>query len=327
MTLEIKRNLALARQLYQELTDLSTIDRLLNQKYGHGPKRQRIQELVMILFALLTEIEQELSAYLDRADDSPIMQISMELRDFYANVLEPNCNKLRTIFLDITGLRESLGVTDWQELRTALNPPQKSISNAMNWALERWWNMLEKGEQEDWLERGFNIEAALDIIDKGFFAPDKWLENQQLLRPVLVDRPLNEMPKHVQDRFREIYYTFTYGLWMSAICLSRSVSEFAIIDNGPRLGLDITCTWRGKECFKTFESLIDEVTMKFPKLNSRLEKVRIVGNRILHPKKKNGVEVISFPKVEREESLECIKSARLVVERLYSTKGASFPGR
>lgn len=299
---------------------ISTIDHLSNRKYGHGPKRQRIQELVTILFGLLTEIEHELSAYLNKADDAPIMQISLDLRDFYTNVLEPNGNKLRNIFLDITGLRESLGVSDWQELRTALNPPQKSIANAVSWALERWWTMLEEGEQEDWLERGFNVKDALDIVDKGFFAPDSWLENQRLLRPVLLDRPLNTVPQHVQGRFREIYHSFTYGLWMSAICLSRSVSEFAIIDNGPRLGLDITSIWNGKKTFKSFEGLIDEVSQKYPVLRPRLEKVRKTGNRILHPKRKNDVEIISFPKVERDEALKCIKSTRFVVERLYSFK-------
>jgi len=327
MTLEIKRNLALAKQFYQELTALSTIDRLSNQRYGNGPKRQRIQELVTILFGLLTAIEQELSAYLDKAEDAPIMQIGLELRDFYTNELEPNGDKLRNIFLDITGLRESLGVTDWKELRTALKPHQKSIANAVSWALERWWTMLEEGEQEDWLERGFNIKDALDIVEKGFFAPDNWLENQRLLRPVLLDRPLNTVPQHVQRRFREIYQSFTYGLWMSAICLSRSVSEFAIIDNGPRLGLNITTIWNGKEVFKSFEGLIYEVANKCPILRTHLDKVRITGNRILHPKRKNDIEIISFPKVEREEALKCIKSTRFVVERLYSIKGKSFLDR
>jgi hypothetical protein len=318
MTLELKRNLALAKQHFQNLTALSNIDRLLNRQYGHGPKRQRIQELVMSLVWLLNEVEDELSAYLDKTDDAPIMQIGFELRDFYTKVLEPNSNKLRDIFLDITGLRESLGVTGWKELRTALNPPQKGIANAVSWALERWWTMLDEGEQDDLLERGFNIEAALDLVNKGFFAPDCWLENQRLLRPVLVDRPLYAVPLHVQERFREIYRSFTYSLWMSAICLSRSVAEFAIIDNGPRLGLDITSIWNGKKTFKSFESLIYEVAKKYPDLRPRLEKVRMTGNRILHPKRKNDVEVISFPKVERDEALKCIKSTRFVVERLYS---------
>jgi hypothetical protein len=320
MTLELKRNLALAKQHFENLNALTTIDSLLNRKYGDGPKRQRIQELVITLVGLLNAVENEFSVYLDKTDNAPIMQIGIALRDFYTNVLEPNGNKLRDIFLDITGLRGSLGVTDWKELQTALSPPQKGIANAVSWALERWWTMLEEGEQEDWLERGFNIEAALDLVDKGFFAPDCWLENQRLLRPILIDRPLNDVPQHVQYRFREIYNSFTYGLWMSAISLSRSVSEFAIIDNGPRLNLDITSKWNGKIVFKSFESLIYEVAQKYPILRSRLEKVRLTGNRILHPKRRNDAEVISFPKVEREEALKCIKSARFVVERLYSFK-------
>ncbi|MCX5814356.1 MAG: hypothetical protein NT178_17700 [Proteobacteria bacterium] len=320
MTTELNLNLALAKQHFQDLMTLTTIDHLLNREYDSGPKRERIQELIGSLVSLTKAIEDEFSAYLDKADDAPIMHMDLELRDFYANLLEPNAIKLRDIFLNITGFGESLGVAGWEELLEGLNPSDTKtpIANAVSWGLERWWTMLDDGEQQDWLERGFNIEAAIDLVDKGFFAPDLWLENQRLLRPVLVARPLNTVPSHVQYRLREIYRSFVHGLWMSSIALSRSVAEYAIIDNGPRLGLEVSQEWRGKKEFKKLERLIDEVAAKYPNLRTPLEKVRTTGNRILHPKKKRDVEVISFPKVMREEALVCIKGTRLVVESLYS---------
>jgi hypothetical protein len=320
MTIELQQNLALSKQHFEELIALTTIDCLLKGEYDQGPKRQRIQELIGNLVLLLKAVEDEFTAHLDNDQDAPIMHMNLELRDFYTNMLEPNANKLRDIFIGITGLRESLGVAGWEELLEGLNlsNTKTPIANAVSWGLERWWTMLEEGEQEDWLERGFNVEAAIDVVNKGFFAPDNWLENQRLLRPVLVARPLNVVPSHVQFRLREIYRSFVHGLWMSTIALSRSVAEYAIIDNGPRLGLDVSQEWRGKKEFKELKRLIDEVAAKYPHLRTPLERVRTTGNRILHPKKKRDVEIISFPKVMREESLECIKGTRLVVESLYS---------
>jgi hypothetical protein len=320
MTIELKQNLALAKQHYQDLMALTTIDRLLNRKYDSGPKRQRIQELLGKLFSFLTTVEDEFSAHLDKGDDAPIMHVNSELRDFYANVLEPNANKFRIIFLDISGILESLDVSGWEQLLEGPIPPGTAtpIANAFHWGLQRWWDTLEDEEEQEWLEKGFNIEDALDLVDKGFFAPDSWLENKRRLRPVLVGRPLNTVPSHVQYRLREIYRSFTHGLWMSAIALCRSVSEYAIINNGPRLGLDVASDWNGKKCFKRFELLIDEVGGKYPALREPLDKVRVTGNRILHPTKKRDTEIISFPKVMREEAFECIKGARLVVEKMYS---------
>lgn len=200
MTVELKQNLALAKQHFQDLMALTTIDRLLNREYDSGPKRQRIEELLGNLVSLLKSVEDEFSAHLDKGEDAPIMHLDLELRNFYTNAIEPNAIKFRDIFLDIAGLGESLGVGGWKELLEGLTPPniKTPIANAFSGALDRWWNILDDEEEQEWLDQGFNIEAAVELVDKGFFAPDFWLENQRLLRPVLVDRPLNTIPSHVQ---------------------------------------------------------------------------------------------------------------------------------
>lgn len=181
--------------------------------------------------------------------------------------------------------------------------------------------MLNDEELEDWRERGFEIEAASEFVDKGFFAPDFWSENLRLLRPVLLDRPPHTVPLHIQVRLKEIYRAFTYGLWMSAIALSRSVAEYAIINNASRFGIDPVFERNGKKESKRFELLIDEITEKHPELRDPLETVRNTGNRILHPKKKRGVEIISIPKVIRDEALECVTQTRFIVESLYALGG------
>lgn len=317
MLIELSRYLALAKQQFEELVNLTSIDSLARGKYGTGTKRQRIKELLGKLVTLLASIDEVFSSHLGKADDSPIMQLSSGLKEFYTEVLEPNSNKLREIYWDITGLAEL------KALLEGLNPSRakRPIANAVSWALERWLTMLEEGELEEWLERGFELEAALDLVNKGFFAPDFWLENSRLLRPVLVDRPLNIVPSHVQYRLREIYRAFTYGLWMSAIALSRSVAEYAIINNAPRLGFDPTYERKGKKQFKPFQLLIGEVAETRPELRIPLETLRNTGNRILHPKKKRNVEIISMPKVMRDEALECVTRTRFVVESLYTFTG------
>jgi hypothetical protein len=315
MVTELSHHLAVAKQHFEELSSLTSIESLERGEYGTGAKRQRIQELLWKLVTLLAAVDDIFSTHLDNNDDPPIVQLGSGHKEFYTKVLEPNSDKLRDIYLDITGLA---GI---RTLLEGLNPSSTKtpIGNAVGWALERWLTMLEEGELEEWLERGFKLEAAFDLVNWGFFAPDFWLENSRLLRPVLVDRPANTVPSHIQYRLREIYRAFTYGLWMSAIALSRSVAEYAIINNAPRLGIDPTYERQGKKQFKRFELLIEDVAEIRPELRVALETVRNTGNRILHPKKKRDVEVISLPKVMRDEALECVTQTRFVVESIYTT--------
>jgi len=315
MVIELNRDLAIAKQHFEELVSLTAIDSLARCEFGSGSKRQRTCELLGNLVTLLAAIEKAFSSHLDETDNAPIMHLSSGLKAFYTKELEPNSNTLRNAYWHITGLAEL------KTLLEGLNPigERTPIANAVSWGLERWLMMLEEGELEEWVDRGFELEAAFDFVNKGFFAPDSWLENFRLLqRPVLVDRPLNTVPSHVKYRLREIYRAFTYGLWMSAIALSRSVAEYAIINNSSRLNLEPTYERKGKKVFKSFGHLISELETIRPELVTALEVIQDTGNRILHPKKKSGAEIISMPKVMRDEALDCVTQTRFVVERLYN---------
>jgi len=182
--------------------------------------------------------------------------------------------------------------------------------------MERWIDMLDDGEKEDWLERGFDVDGAFDLVSEPWFLPDTWRGNADLLRPILVDRPLTRIRAHILHRLAEIYGTFIFGFWMASIALSRSAIEFAIRDCAGRLKIQLSKTnARGDVEERRLGDLITEIGIGHRQLRGPLESIRDTGNRILHPKKR---DVIAFPKVLRAEALECIKHTRFVLETLYS---------
>jgi hypothetical protein len=124
------------------------------------------------------------------------------------------------------------------------------------------------------------------------------------------------MRDHVRYRLLEIYRAFTFGLWMSAIALSRSLVEFSLRTNAPRYNVSITKDGLdGRPEDKSLKRLGEDFAIHLPELSKPIEIVRDTGNRILHPKKH---DVIAHPKVMRSEALECIRAARQVVEAVYS---------
>jgi hypothetical protein len=320
MITELSRDLAIAKQHFEELTSLTTIDSLARGNYETGAKWERIQELLEKIIILLPDIKEVFFLQLDKSD-TPIMQISANLKEFYTVELEPNANKLFDIWVDIKGLKELMVL-----LSKELNQPhrERPIAKAMDAALDRWVNVLTDGELKEWLEEGFSIETAGNFLDKAFFAPDLWLENSRLLsRPILLGRHQrnSNVPLHIKTRLTEIYRAFIYGLWMSAIALSRSVAEYAIINNAGRFDIDPIDERKGRNYSKPFGRLIDEIAEIRPELRDPLETVQDAGNRTLHPKKKSGNKILLLPKAMRNEALECVIQTRFVVENLYTHTG------
>lgn len=164
--------------------------------------------------------------------------------------------------------------------------------------------------------RGFDIETAFDLVGEPWFQPDGWRESARLLKPVLVDRPGNKIRNHVRYRLIEIYGAFIFGFWMAAIALSRSAVEYSILDNAHRLKIETQKTRQtGEMEDKRLVELIADVSRVRRALAQPLDTIRDTGNRILHPKKR---DVIAFPKVLRQEALDCVKCAKVVLEVLYS---------
>jgi hypothetical protein len=109
---------------------------------------------------------------------------------------------------------------------------------------------------------------------------------------------------------------------MSAIALSRSVAEYAIRDNAPRLHLELTYERNGTKHEKSFSDIINELSPLRPELARHLETIRSTGNRILHPKNpksRRGAEIISMPRGTRGEASKCLTHTKVVIEILYAS--------
>lgn len=304
--------LALAKQAYEELLRLTPLDALERNDFGSGPKRERVAELLKKLNATINTVQHALGEHVAASPEPPVIALPAADRTFYNEVLLPKGKGLQRAYLEISGLNMLVGLLD----DPTDEKPKPLMLDAISWALERWNNMLDDDEQFEWYERGFNIEGAQDLVAMPWFQPDDWSQNLKLLQPVLVDRSPQVMRDHVRYRLTEIYRAFAYGLWMAAIALSRSLVEFSLKANAPRLGISITYQGAGGRTEdKSLKQLGENIAAQVQALAAAIDTVRETGNRILHPKKH---DVIAHPKVMRTEALECVRAARLIVETLYS---------
>ncbi|OFZ66059.1 MAG: hypothetical protein A2V79_10640 [Betaproteobacteria bacterium RBG_16_56_24] len=304
----LNATLAVARQQFEELTHLIPQEELRSLNLGEGAKRQRIEALLEALTKALSTIERELRA----ETGVPLTQVAASHIAFFREQLEPNIPAIRRAHWECIGLRELFESLDEYEPEH----PMRSVQEAVAWGLERWRDMLDDEELEDWKSRGFAIESAIETIELPWFEPDRWLENMRLLRPVLLDRPPQHVRDHVRHRLTEIYRAFTFGLWMSSIALCRSLLEYSLKETAQQCGIEKTkIGYRGEPEDKSMNELCDEFSTRFPSLSGELDRVRDAGNRIMHAKKH---DVIAFPKVLREEALGCIRSMRYSLETIYA---------
>ena len=316
----LNSTLALARQAYEELLRLLPLDELDRNEFGSGPKRERIAELLKKLNSTINTVQCTLGEHVATSSEPPVVTLPTAHRTFYNEILLPKGKALQRAYLEISGLSMLVDLLN----DPTDEKPKPLMLDAINWALERWSDMLDEDEQFEWCERGFDIEGAQDLVAMPWFQPDEWSQNVKLLQPVLVDRSPQVMRDHVRYRLTEIYRAFAHGLWMAAIALSRSLVEFSLKANAPRLGVSITFQGVGaRPEDKSLKQLGEEVAAKVQDLAIPIETVRETGNRILHPKKQH---VIAHPKVMRAEALECVRAARLIVETLYSDGSSTNDG-
>lgn len=304
----LNATLAVARQQYEELTRLVSVGELRELQLGEGAKRKRIEVLLEALNKALTTIERELKA----ETEVPVAQLGASHIKFFREHLEPSAAVLRRAHWECVGIRELFEELDEYEPQH----PSQSAKSAIGWSLERWRDMLDEEELDDWLSRGFAIDSAIEAVELPWFEPDRWLENMRLLRPVLLDRPPQHVRDHVRYRLTEIYRAFTFGLWMSSVALCRSLLEYSLKETAQKCGIERTKPgYRGEPEDKSMKELCDDFSVKFPALAAALEQVRSAGNRIMHAKKH---DVIAYPKVLREEALASIHSMRQSLETIYA---------
>jgi len=235
MAAELNGSIAVAKQAYDELMGLTTMHDLGAQRFGTGPKRDRVESLLETLNTHVGAIQLALSQQVAESGEAPIISIPVSHRAFYNDVVRPHGTSLQKAFIHICGLGMLAGIFDDRDG----GKTRAARLDAMRVGLQRWMDGLGDDELFDLSDRGLNLEGALEILDMPWFEPDQWARNFAQLQPVLLDRRPEVMNEHVRHRLMEIYRAFAFGLWMSAIALSRSLVEFSIKQNAGRLGIEV----------------------------------------------------------------------------------------
>lgn len=189
---------------------------------------------------------------------------------------------------------------------------------------------LEKMDEllEAWPEfkDKFMVQFAWGVLESKLisFAPDDWIENAKLLKPVMTVRKSMILPVHVKLRLEEIYRSFVFENWLSVVSLSRSTLEYAILDNCHKWGINprYKVTYpREEERDKNLKTLIEEISKHENELYASMNAVRDTGNQIIHPQKTKMSKATLFER--RELAKKCIEDLTHAIEVLYLPKKSS----
>src|SRR6266571_2102567 len=320
MAKSLGESLALAKQHYEDLTTrLLPLDRMRRQEFGESLPRQQAEELLKKLYVLTSSIEKTLSDSVIEGEGAPLQTVASGHLAFYKAHLEPNLQLIHDAYPNISGFAELERILKGADEGKRGAP----ILSTLAWGIERWIDMVDGDEKEDWLSRGFDLDSAFEVVQLPWFRPDEWMENFRLLKPVLLDRTAESIHRHVQDRLREIYRAYAFGLWLAAVALCRSLIEFSIHQNAERLGLETRRRTKQNALVDLpLKVLIAEVTKALPDLTESLDTVKSAGDRVMHAKEGN---ILSFPALRRE-ALNCVKATKRVVEDLYLASSKTHAG-
>ncbi|MDA8002186.1 MAG: hypothetical protein MPL62_12980 [Alphaproteobacteria bacterium] len=147
-----------------------------------------------------------------------------------------------------------------------------------------------------------------NLLDKDYFAPGDWYENEKVLSPVIVAHPMKNIPTRIQDRAREILRSFVFGHWLSVFALSRCLLEYALIHRKSLFSkrLDKEVEMRGKK----ISQLTSIAAEAFPELKESMDLVTDYGNRVMH----EGGEFIR----SKSQAKKCIDEISKIISTLYS---------
>ena len=181
---------------------------------------------------------------------------------------------------------------------------------------------LEKDNPD--LEDSFSVSRANQVLESKLieFEPDEWLNNAGELYPVTTTRKGAEIPVQAKLRLIEIYRSYIFGNWLSVLVLSRSVLEYAILDNLHKFKIsadyEITRPKNEKKP-KKLSHLIQDIGEKLPDILMPMEEIRDYGNQYIHPKKTKSSKEVLFQR--KENAKNCLCYLRQVVEALYFAVG------
>lgn len=283
---------------YQKLVGLIPDASALSVSSISEEQAQKLKDMIIYLAMLIQKVE-ELET---RAKLGDVFEdIDHGLVKFYRREVLQNKDcylKLLPALLDRCGVEyEEVG----DHFESSSNPVWNIFATGIDWSRE----MGEPG-----------LLDAERLCYSEFFDPDEWLRNLGLLQPVVGRDPGQRLPGHIRIRLRELYRSFILGNYLAAIALARAILEYSLVDRAAKNGLNpLTDDPRAPGRRKRLRQLVQEAAAVLPDLEKDMEEIITAGNRALHPKKREKIELLQ--NAWRDMALSTTKSVKKVVEVLY----------
>ena len=107
-TAQLNSALTIAKQYFEDLLRLRTLDQLKALDFGEGAKEKQVKLLLEQLRESMVDIEQGLSRHLKEFDGSPVIEGGPELLRFYREQLRPHARTIQDASLHAVGLWDLL---------------------------------------------------------------------------------------------------------------------------------------------------------------------------------------------------------------------------
>ena len=156
------------------------------------------------------------------------------------------------------------------------------------------------------------------IINKPIFKfePDQWLQNSEDISPITTSfkNKAKNIPSRIKPRIEELFQTYVHGHWNSAIALSRSILESALIDEHTRLKIEIyRVNEKGKKEYLSLNEITTNLTdtEQFREFDREANLIRTQGNDVMHDRKDLEGQV------SRKRARDSIKALINILEAIY----------
>lgn len=223
-----------------------------------------------------------------------------------------------SIYLDqcLHELNSTYPHTEKKEFKTALEVAVEVAGHYLEGLLHSDPELVQ-----NWYERGLDLSACDEILNKLYFNPCDWVDNEQALGLIPVTWRTDRIPPAIYQRVKEINRSFIFGNWMAVIVMSRTLLEYALMHV---LSLKKINIKDEEGNLHTLLNLIDiaisEFSEEFSETKNFVDTIRKNGNKVAHPKYKHDLGrqlILQRPpgKGEAQESLDAINK---VISALYS---------
>lgn len=318
--MNLHAELALAKQAFDQLLALCEPEQIAD---WHASPAQRDQYLHLV-DAVLTGYERLVWVERQRLhEDTQIHSVVPESQlTFLRDQLKPRLASIRAAadHLDPEGklLRDSL----FEAYAGNHSAEAPYVRWGINESLVALQQLLDSNPEFD-DGHDFALLRISEFMDSRLvqFEPDAWLERAQQLTPIRSGRTNFSLPGQVRIRLQELYRAHVFGLWLSVLALSRSILEYAILDNAAKFQIDPK--WPpdryGQRRDKKLSHLIDELAPHLPGHMQSMEILRELGNDYIHPAKSDASKALMFrTETNAKRALELLVD---VVETIYMSPG------